>query len=407
MKCGEVTNIAHTFAKILAGIIANVEEKAQDLEKCSSPDINRIELLNQPSFPTVDACIHRLIHDRAKLQPRNDAVCSWDGTMTYAELDYASNQFARHILQMAPCTRPDSFIPLCFHKTKWQPVAMLAALKSGAAFVALEPTHPKQRLSSIVSKLRAKIILCSARYRDMCLEFSDLVVIIDESLLVNLAAGSDHWNVAVTPSSAAYAVFTSGSTGTPKGAIIEHKSYASNIAVHQMQLHMGKNSRALQFGSYAFDAFILESLTTLAVGGWICIPNEQERTNDLGGAMRRMGVTWALLTPSLAGSLDPSEVPSLKVLVCGGEMLSISVIQKWAPAVVLCNAYGPSECSVSSVIDSHVTEATNPTNIGRGAGALTWVVDAANHNNLVPFGSLGELLLEGPVLGRGMVSTLD
>ena len=89
----------------------------------------------------------------------------------------------------------------------------------------------------------------------------------------------------------------------------------------------------------------------------------------------------------------------------GGEALPAAVLHKWANAVHLCNSYGPSECCVSSVIKSHVTDSTSPSDIGQGAGALTWIVDAANHDRLAPVGSIGELLLEGPILARGKQTT--
>ena len=402
----QVRDIAHTFAKTLSSIVANPQQKVQDLERCSSHDIDRITEWNRTSFPLIDACIHHLIHDRAELQPQSEAICSWDGRMTYAEMDHAANRFASYIRQVAPHTRPDSFIPLFFSKSLWQPVAMLATMKTGAAFVTLDPTHPKDRLKSIVSILAARTILCSAQHLEMCLELAELVIVVDADRLKSLSACDYTSDFNVSPSNAAYAIFTSGSTGTPKGIVVEHKAYASNIGVQARQLHIKNTVRALQFASYVFDAFLMESITILALGGCVCIPSEDERLNDIEGSMRRMGVTWAQLTPSFAKLLDPSEIPALEVLVCGGEALSASVLHTWAQAVHLCNSYGPSECSVSSVINTCVTEATIPTNIGRGSGALTWIVDAVNHNNLLPIGSVGELLLEGPILARGM-STLS
>src|SRR5207247_5724673 len=113
-------------------------------------------------------------------------------------------------------------------------------------------------------------------------------------------------------------------------------------------------SRVLQFASYTFDASIMEILTTLIVGGCICVPSEESRLNNITKVINEMEVTWTLLTPSFAQLLQPSAVPKLQTLVLGGEAMPQSLISTWSGSVNLINAYGPSECAVVATVNSNV-----------------------------------------------------
>lgn len=150
----------------------------------------------------------------------------------------------------------------------------------------------------------------------------------------------------------------------------------------------------------------MEILTALIVGGCVCIPSDQDRMNDIPGAIKRMGVTWTLLTPSVASTLSPKSVPSLKTLVTGGEAMKPGHIAKWKGSVALVNAYGPSETSVIASTSIKVDESgnqinTDPSNIGRAVGGRTWIVDPRDYNKLVPVGCIGELVVEGRTVARG------
>ena len=159
--------------------------------------------------------------------------------------------------------------------------------------------------------------------------------------------------------------------------------------------------RFLQFASYTFDACLVEILTTLMMGGTVCVPREADRTNgNIAAAMEQMGVTMALLTPSFARVLEPADVPHLETLILGGEAMAQSHVAAWADRVNLVNAYGPSECAVVAAVNPHMRRSSNPANLGRGLGRC-WIVDPRNHDRLAPVGSVGELLVEGPTLSTG------
>lgn len=148
----------------------------------------------------------------------------------------------------------------------------------------------------------------------------------------------------------------------------------------------------------------MEIFTTFLLGGCVCVPDEKERLNDLAGAINRMGVTWTLITPSVASLIQPTSVPNLKTLVLGGEAMGPSHIETWAHNLNLVNAYGPSETSVVAAVNPKIIQKEDLGNIGRAVGGHCWVVDAWNQDRLVPIGSVGELLVEGPILARGYLN---
>jgi acyl carrier protein len=139
-------------------------------------------------------------------------------------------------------------------------------------------------------------------------------------------------------------------------------------------------------------------------GGYLCIPSEEERSSDIIGAISRMNVNTADLTPSFVSSMSPDDVPSLKRLTLGGEPLNSKVIKIWADRVHLINVYGTTECCVTSTVNANITAETSPSNIGHAVGAVTWIVDVEDSSRLVSIGAVGELLIEGPAIAAGYLN---
>jgi non-ribosomal peptide synthetase component F/aryl carrier-like protein len=163
----------------------------------------------------------------------------------------------------------------------------------------------------------------------------------------------------------------------------------------------------LDFASYAFDVSIDCMLCTLAAGGCICVPSESARLNDLSGSIRDMRVNMAHMTPSVARVLESDILPSLEVLGLGGEAVSGSDAADWGTKTRVVIAYGPSECTVGCTINGDVEIGKAYTSIGKGVGGVTWIVDAQDHEKLVEVGEVGELLIEGPIVGKGYLNEPD
>ncbi|KAI4219841.1 MAG: hypothetical protein L6R40_008708, partial [Gallowayella cf. fulva] len=295
----------------------------------------------------------------------------------------------------------------------WTVVSMLAVTKAGGAFALLDASHPSRRLEAMVRELGAEIMLTSTTHLKLSLSLSRHVVVVNQTEVERLESDAERvgqvgqaGQVEQQMSSAAalYVVFTSGSTGLPKGVVIGHSNYCSGMVQRVKAMGFEPTSRVLDFASYSFDMAIDNMLTTLSTGGCVCVPSDSERKEDTVGAMNRLNVNIADLTPSVARLMAPDAVPGLRVLILIGEAMTATDVSTWARQLQLINAYGPAECSLITSANTSVTASTHPGNIGRGLGAVMWVTDATDHNRLLPVGAVGELLIEGPILARGYLN---
>lgn len=403
----QAKNIASTFDQILTSIVSSDSTvPIGQLDMLSDHCLQQLASWNNAEPEFLYKCVHHVFEQNAQQHPdKTPAIEAWDASFTYLELDTVASQLAQHLVSLG--VGPEKYIPLCFEKSAWTVVAMMAVLKSGAAVVPLDPSHPPERVTFLVHNVDAKLILCSPSltHKFESLDIPTLAVGYETvSSLPDVLAGSLQSQVG--PNNPAYVIFTSGTTGLPKGTIIEHGAFTTGATAHAKAIKMTSASRVLQFASHTFDASIMEILSTLLVGGCVCIPSDEERMNDLAAAITRLNVNWSLLTPSVANFLRPESVPTLKTLVTGGEAMHADHITKWASHAALVNAYGPSETSVIAATSTKVDHDGNflnrdPATIGRGVGCRCWVVDPRNHNRLMPIGSIGELVVEGPIVARG------
>ncbi|KAI1275329.1 hypothetical protein F5Y07DRAFT_409348 [Xylaria sp. FL0933] len=343
---------------------------------------------------TYNTCIHQMFEARAHTQPEKVAVSAWDGQFTYTQLDVLSTSLATRLAQHG--VGPETYVPICAEKSCWVPVAMLAVLKAGGAFVLLDPTHPVDRLKGMCRIVGATRIIASNQTAEIAKKLAPKIFNSCGYDPAQLPTGAINAN----PGNVAYAIFTSGSSGRPKAVAIEHRAFCSSAMAHAAATDMSAESRVLQFASYAFDACLTEILTALLVGACVCVPSDEGLTNDLVGEVHRLRPNWALLTPSIARILDVADFSMLRTLVLGGEAINENDVHKWAPNLSLYVAYGVSEAAVINLVRSCSVGDIDHASLGFGVGVECWLVDPDNHERLATVGAVGELLLEGPTLGR-------
>lgn len=397
-------HLAEQFGHVLSQLMSTLKTsstKLADLEAVSPEEKMEIACWNQREISPVERCVHEFIHDKCLETPNAPAVCAWDGELTYREFWDLASSFANYLVSRG--VGPEVFVPVCLDKSAWSMVTLISILIAGGGYVPLDPHHPVSRHEEILKDVGANMILCTPKYTNRYTRVVKTVIPISKDTLkaygsLNVTARN---RTKVKPSNMAYTLFTSGSTGRAKGIVVEHRNAVSSIMGFAPMTLMGPKSRVFQFASLTFDAAIMETFAILMVGGCICVPSEDERLNDVAGAIRRLNVTWTFLTPSIASIIEPSSVPSLEILIVGGEKMSQEVITKWANVLHLMNGYGPTETVVFAVVDTAVAASRDPARIGYGIPCtLTWIVDAENHDRLAPLGAVGELALEGPALAR-------
>ncbi|KAF5854744.1 hypothetical protein ETB97_012310, partial [Aspergillus alliaceus] len=404
IKRKQVRRMVGQLDHVLQQLCASGTDKLQvmDIGTAGEEDIDDIWTWNATLPATVNACVHDLIAERTQQQPDAPAICAWDGKMTYHELDELSTRLAHHLAGLG--VGRDTIVPLCFEKSIWMPVSMLGVMKAGGASVALDPSQPIERLRSIVGQITCTIILSSVANRALADKLGvKNLMFVDGAILRQLQIPGKCLS-AVDPSSWLYVVFTSGTTGKPKGAIITHSNFSSAIKHQQHILCLDSTSRVFDFASYAFDTAWSNILHSFTAGACLCIPSETARRNDIAGSMEEMAITYVDLTPSTARLIDPATVPNLQTLILGGEPMTTEDIATWANKVDLKNLYGPAECSVTATaadVDQRSGEAAS---LGCGIGLNTWVTEVYEHGRLAPIGAIGELWLEGPLVGQGYLA---
>ncbi|KAL5083793.1 hypothetical protein Trisim1_000920 [Trichoderma cf. simile WF8] len=352
--------------------------------------------------PGVNKLVQDVIRDQVIAQPEAQAIASATVNLTYKELDESSTRLALRIASSGISS--GSIVPIIHEKSAVTIVAMLAVLKAGCAFTALDVSHPTQRLLEIIEETDAPILLAST---EQALRFNSLARVPTLELSTDVISGSITESPAtqtdVSPHHLMYTIFTSGSTGRPKGVMIEHGAWLTSALAYGADQEIDSSSRVLQFASYAFDMSLMEIFTTLIFGGCICVPDEEDRYGRIQDFVNQTGVNTLMLTPSYAKLLDPTTMPAVKMLVTGGEAVPSNLIELWNPHVKVYIAYGPTEASIQSAgAKLEIGTTTVPSGlIGRPTGCNLWIVKEDNHNEMVLKGEVGELVIEGNTLARG------
>ncbi|MFI5720118.1 AMP-binding protein [Nocardia sp. NPDC051750] len=202
------------------------------------------------------------------------------------------------------------------------------------------------------------------------------------------------------PDHPAYLIHTSGTTGTPKGVVVGHRGLGM-LAEYVVE-HYGvrPDSVVLHAHSPAFDAHLLELLAAFAAGARLVVaPPGTAAGGQLADLIRSAGITHLLSTPAVLGTLDPGELPSLRVVVTGGETPSAELVRRWAPRMRLCNGYGPTEATVMTM-QSDPLPPDDPVLVGPVLpGVRARLLD--RRLQAVPVGGRGELYVGGPGVALG------
>lgn len=406
----QVARIGHQFRHVVGQLCSLETQTTKLIDVVLDPlDLKDIWSWNSLVPQPVAGCFHDVFTQRAREQPLAPAICAWDGELTYQQLDLLSSALARHLIaRQHLCV--GSVVSLCFEKSMWMPVCALAVAKAGAASVAMDPTvQPEERLRAMSKS--SQLILCSLTYKSLAsrLGTADVFVIRpgDFGILENSIVPEHDPEPAlpIVESSHRFCIqFTSGSTGTPKGVVLTHQNVCAALVYQNKALGYRNDSRVFDFASYAFDVAWSNFCHTLAAGGCLCIPSNSERQDDITGSIFKYNVSFIDLTPSFARTLPPSALTNLTTLCLGGEAVLPSDMLLGGSQTTTIAAYGPAECTPTSTIQS---ARFGGAGIGRGAGLCTWVVDAANADVLASVGAVGELWLEGPLVGQGYLNDPD
>ena len=392
------------FTHILRQIMQQPAQQIDAVDMVSPDDLVQLQQWNYQIPPADSRSLNDLVLTRCLDQPQATAVCSWDGSLTYSDLDSLSSSLAYRLRSLD--VHPGSSVGICLERSKWSVVTILAVLRAGGTCILLDLHHPRQRIHDILKEISVQVVINSQTTAELTSGLTPIETRLDPAVTDILPQTPYLPDSPVSATTPAFMLFTSGSTGRPKGIVMPHSTLASSIRYHSTPMNVGADSRVLHFSSYAFDVSIYEIFTTLAAGGTLCIPSEFERKNGLAEAICRFQVNWAFLTPSTVQTLQPSEVPCLSTLVLGGEAVTRENVDVWAPGRTLINGYGPAEATICGVGPIPPT-GWKQGSIGSIVGGVGWVTMSTDTSRLAAIGAIGELLLEGPFLAAGYFNLPD
>ncbi|KAL4938517.1 hypothetical protein BDV06DRAFT_52549 [Aspergillus oleicola] len=401
-----VARYIETFVDVVKLCIANPQSLIQTFYlRPTDFDLDSLWSWNHSLPPTYRFCMHEMISKQARKFPEKEAICSWDGSLTYGEVDTWSSFVAVSLRELGVQHR--DVLPVCFEKSRWTIVAVLGVMKAGATFVLMDPTLPLARLQNVAQQVGAKMMLASTKQRELATEImpESIPFVVREETFSDPSKLENIPELESVPSDVLmYMIFTSGSTGTPKGVKLSHETYTSSAIPRAAEVGYTEDSRVLDFASYAFDVSIDSMLLTLGNGGCLCIPSDENRMNDINGVIRNMRVNYAGLTPSVARILDTDVIASLEGLGLGGEAVSARDCTVWGKLARIIIGYGPCECTIGCTVNGNAATGRDYISIGKGNGAAMWITDPNDHEALVPVGAVGELLVEGPIVGQGYLN---
>ncbi len=396
------------YIRILQAVVSNPELKLAELPLLD--DQERYRLLHtcnetQSPLPDPAACAHQLFERWARLTPNAPAIVRDNLRFTYAQINGRANQLAHHLISLG--SAPEEKIAICLPRCAESIIAALACFKTGAAYVALDPDYPQQRLEFMIDDSQARIVATTAALAGRFTGTNVHLISLDMDW-AEIAVHSTHDpNRSVTALQLAYIIYTSGSTGTPKGVGVEHQGLMNLIAWHQRTYAVTPDDRATMLAGPGFDASVWEVWPYLTAGASLHIPGDEER-NSPPRILRWLASQQATLsflpTPLAAAVLNEPwpEAITLRALLTGGDKLLRRPPRGLGSKIF--NHYGPTEYSVVTTSCEVIPDGEPEVPpIGRPIdNTQAYVLD--DRMEPVAVGLPGELYIGGAGLARGYLS---
>jgi amino acid adenylation domain-containing protein len=420
-----VVRLSGCFVQLLQGIVADPGRPAGELPLLTAQERRRTLVDWNRRFGGSPKLVPERIAEQARRAPDAPAVVFGDiggdigdGVLTYAELAAGSNRIARALRRLG--VGLDTPVGVCLERSLAMPMALLGVLKSGGAWVPLDPAYPKERLAVIVEDTRMPALL-TTRGLAADIPSGDARVVCLEDLDAE-DASDPGWEI--VPEALAYVIYTSGSTGRPKGVGVPHFSLANHASACAGRYGLRPEDRALQFTSISFDITSEEIFPTWITGGAVVPrpPGLFPSFDELHGMIERHGITVANLPTAYwhewvgellhTGGRPPKP---LRMVVVGTEQALPERVAEWlevAPGVAWINGYASTEATVTALTyepgpaDANRLRSAQRVPVGKPiANCRVYVLDAAMEP--VPIGVHGDVYIGGPNVSRGYLGWPD
>lgn len=408
-----VVTLADCFARLVRAVVDARNKRIGDLSMLDEREEGSVKAAATGATPREGG--HRLLHDLigATAKATDTAVSAADGNLTYGELEARSNRIARAL--QGKGVGPESVVGILLEPGVEAIASIVGALKAGAAFLALDPRYPPDRLRYMMSDSRARALISTSWLAESTIGNASIPsAFVDPSALGDIA--DDPVVCGVVEDNIAYVVYTSGSTGRAKGVVATHRNAVWSVAA-RLQTYEEPVDGFLLLSSLSFDSSFAGLFWTLSQGGRLCVPEEATRRDvfALGDLIVTERISHLLCLPSLYHELLDAladrgrSAPSCCIVA--GEICRADVVERHhatSPEALLFNEYGPTEGSVWCAV--HRVGAgdgrARAVSIGRPIpGARVFVLDRGG--SLAPVGVAGEIHISGEGVVRGYLERPD
>ncbi|WP_326701205.1 amino acid adenylation domain-containing protein [Streptomyces sp. NBC_01754] len=350
------------------------------------------------------------IEARAAHTPGATALVHGGTSLTYAELNVRANRLARHLRTLG--AGPGAVVAVALPRSVDLVVSLLAVLKSGAAYLPLDPEYPAGRVTHMLDDAAPVCAITDRAHRLPKDTGTPLVVLDGLDLSGYLWANPAR---PLTPAHPAYVIYTSGSTGRPKGVVVSHGAIDNRLRWMQGAYGLTAGDRVLQKTPSSFDVSVWEFFWPLRQGAALVVadPGGHKDPSYLARLIREQSVTTCHFVPSMLqvflAEADPEACGSLRRVFCSGEALpreTAAAFHRALPGTGLHNLYGPTEAAVDVTHHACEADGTGPVPIGRPVwNTRLYVLDAALQP--CPPGVPGELFLAGRQLAEGYLGRAE
>ena len=313
------------YKQLLNLLFENPEEKISQINYLSQAETHKLLVTfndKKVEYPK-DKTIVNLFEEQVAKTPDNIAVVFEGKELSYKQLNELSNQLADY-LQKNYAIKPDDLVGIQLDRSEWMVISILGVLKSGGAYVPIDPEYPYSRKEYIVKDSSLKLLITETNF------IHDIDYYEGDIFAIDVEFDSENYNserllTTCKPNSLAYVIYTSGSTGNPKGVMIEHHAIVNTLLSQIEFLQINSNNKGLQFASFSFDASIWETFIILLSGARLSIINRHDRNDPklLITFINAHEIDIATLPPSYLNKINITELKSLKKLITAGGIGSL------------------------------------------------------------------------------------
>ncbi|APF18146.1 amino acid adenylation domain protein [Caldithrix abyssi DSM 13497] len=424
-KAQTIEKFIEHFTNLLRDIAQDEQKPVRALNLLSEAERERI-LSGYDRFSRKPVSEHvnvvALFEELVKNEAQHPAILTEDAALTYDQLNRRANQLA-HYLNHAGIGQED-VVAIALERSPELFVGLLGVLKSGAAYLPIDPHYPQERIDYILNDSGVKLVLTQKSLAQRFAGHNGTTLALDDAALPFDAESAENPRRHIEPENLAYLIYTSGSTGKPKAVMVEHRSLVNHALAIKEIYQLTPEDRMLQYISISFDAAAEEIYPTLLSGAALALaPSATEMTGaDLVNIIKRHQISilhlpvpmWHYFIDYLNEN-NLSIPDSVRMMLVGGEAPSIQKFQLAGTLtrkpVVFMNMYGPTEATITSLYYKTLLDATknfahNALPIGQAINNVrVYILDTAM--NPVPTGVAGEIYIGGAGVTRGYLNRPD